>query len=360
MPSSASISRVRDRLTFVWPPPAEDAARTAFVEPGFGAGGVFRRRQPDEGEVIAALEMDTGLLEGILPLQVDQRRDGIWKRAVRIELRRKSGRLDEDRPAGAETAQHIVEPGGRADELGRRRAVEVRPPESRGPLERAVLVEDDARRDQRRPRQDSRRGSAVRRRYSARFIIGKTSRPGRTRGSADADARRRRSAGRAWRPTRPRKWPTAQIARPTSQRRRPEADGGRERAVDDGDRARRTAEQDRFGQRAMDRAHGIRRWARSACHQTSAPPPKEKNDRKKLDAAKAIDRPKTIWISRRKPPEVSPKASVRPVTMMMITATILATGPSIEFEDLLERLLPTAWRSRPRRPVRHHDGDERP
>jgi hypothetical protein len=31
-----------------------------------------------------------------------------------------------------------------------------------------------------------------------------------------------------------------------------------------------------------------------ARHQTSAPPPNEKNDRKKLDAAKAIDRPKTI------------------------------------------------------------------
>lgn len=44
-------------------------------------------------------------------------------------------------------------------------------------------------------------------------------------------------------------------------------------------------------------------------------------------AAKAIDRPKTIWISRRNPPEVSPKASARPVEMMMITEMILATGP---------------------------------
>ena len=126
---------------------------TAFIEPGFDARGVFRRRQPNECEVIATLEMDTGLLEGILPFQVDQRRDGIRKRAVRIELRRKSGRLDEDRPAGAETAQNIVESGGRADELGRRCAVEVRPPESRGPLKRAVLVENNAGRDQSRPRQ---------------------------------------------------------------------------------------------------------------------------------------------------------------------------------------------------------------
>src|SRR3546814_8880864 len=69
---------------------------------------------------------------------------------------------------------------------------------------------------------------------------------------------------------------------------------------------------------------------RAIGHQTSAPPPKEKNDRKKLDAANAIDRPNTIWIRRRAPPEVSPKASVRPVMMMIITAMILATGPSID------------------------------
>jgi hypothetical protein len=46
-------------------------------------------------------------------------------------------------------------------------------------------------------------------------------------------------------------------------------------------------------------------------HQTSAPPPNWKNDRKKLDAAKALDRPNAFWMSRRNPPEVSPKASVR-------------------------------------------------
>src|SRR3546814_12923703 len=61
-----------------------------------------------------------------------------------------------------------------------------------------------------------------------------------------------------------------------------------------------------------------------AIHQTSAPPPNEKNDRKKELAAKAIDRPNTIWISRRNPPDVSPNARVRPVAMMMITAMILA------------------------------------
>ena len=52
--------------------------------------------------------------------------------------------------------------------------------------------------------------------------------------------------------------------------------------------------------------------------------------RKKLVAANAMESPKTIWISRRKPPDVSPKASERPVMIMTMTATMRATGPSIE------------------------------
>src|ERR1700730_7804720 len=63
----------------------------------------------------------------------------------------------------------------------------------------------------------------------------------------------------------------------------------------------------------------------------SGPPADEKKERKNDEAANAIDRPKTIWIKRRKPPEVSPNASVSPVTMMMITAMIFETGPSIDW-----------------------------
>src|SRR5260370_6551472 len=62
-------------------------------------------------------------------------------------------------------------------------------------------------------------------------------------------------------------------------------------------------------------------------HVISAPPAKLKKVRKKELAAKAIESPKTIWINRRIPPEVSPKASARPEPMMMMTAMILATGP---------------------------------
>src|SRR6516164_10276977 len=106
-----------------------------------------------------------------------------------------------------------------------------------------------------------------------------------------------------------------------------ETERRRQGAVENCDRARRAAEQDVLGECPMDR------YCKSndpLFHQTSAPPPKEKNERKKELAANAIERPNTIWISRRKPPEVSPNASVRPVTMMMMTAMILATGPSTD------------------------------
>ena len=50
--------------------------------------------------------------------------------------------------------------------------------------------------------------------------------------------------------------------------------------------------------------------------------------------------PKTIWISRRKPPEVSPKASVRPVVPMMMTADDLGDRAWTESRIRLQRLLP--------------------
>ena len=114
-----------------------------------------------------------------------------------------------------------------------------------------------------------------------------------------------------------------------------EPDGGGQGAIGNGDGAGRTGQQDRIDQGAVHRRE-IAGNVGGVLHQISAPPPKEKKDRKKLEAAKAMDSPKTICTSRRNPPELSPKASVSPVTMMMITATILATGPSIELEDGLQ------------------------
>src|SRR5579871_1479593 len=119
--------------------------------------------------------------------------------------------------------------------------------------------------------------------------------------------------------------------KPEQEAREPEAqtDAERpgERAVENRDRAWRPTHQDRLGQRAMD--WRFKAWDLSV-HQITTPPPNEKNDRKKLEAANAIDKPNTIWINLRKPPDVSPNASDSPVVMMMMTAMILATGPSTD------------------------------
>jgi hypothetical protein len=107
-----------------------------------------------------------------------------------------------------------------------------------------------------------------------------------------------------------------------------------DRAVEDSDGARRAGQKDRFSQRTVNpgakRSLGLERRFIGEPSVTSAPPPNWKKLRKKELAANAIEMPKTIWIRRRNPPEESPKASVSPVMMMMITAMILATGPSMD------------------------------
>ena len=129
---------------------------------------------------------------------------GSGNAALGIAVRRLALRLDEDRPAGAEAAQRVVEPRGDRDQFGRRRGIEIRSAKPRRALERAVLVEDDALSDQRRPRAGSRRGSASGWRYSARFIMASASRDQMLRVAQvpahHIDERR----DRAWRPTPPR------------------------------------------------------------------------------------------------------------------------------------------------------------
>ena len=159
---------------------------------------------------------------------------------------------------------------------------------------------------------------------------------------------RRRNPGRAWRPSTASEWPTRPEQEPGEPQLQPKAERGGERAVEDRDPARRAAEQDRLGQRAVQRRLEAVEMVAGLLIEISAPPPKLKKDRKKEEAAKAIERPKTIWISRRKPPAVSPKARVRPVMMMMITATILATGPWTDSRTFCSGCLPRHARARPR------------
>jgi len=74
-----------------------------------------------------------------------------------------------------------------------------------------------------------------------------------------------------------------------------EPDRGGDRAVDDRDAAGGAAQQNRLAEAPVNGSlEPIDVMAACADHQTSAPPPNEKNDRKKDEAAKAIERPNTI------------------------------------------------------------------
>src|SRR5258705_8077977 len=73
-----------------------------------------------------------------------------------------------------------------------------------------------------------------------------------------------------------------------------EPERGRDRSVEDGDRPGRSAQEDRLGERAMDRRLEALDMLERKGHPISAPPPKLKKERKKDEAAKAIDRPKMI------------------------------------------------------------------
>ena len=175
-------------------------ARFSLVEPAFRAGRILGGRHPDEGQIIETLEMRALFLELLAALNIDECGDPVRKLAARIVLGRNPARLDEDRPARPQPAQGVVEPRCRADEFGRRGAVEVGAAESCRPLKRAILVEHDPRRDQRRPGQKI--GEALR----LLAIFGEVQHrltPRNARGSADDGAPRRRIARRASPPRRP-------------------------------------------------------------------------------------------------------------------------------------------------------------
>ena len=79
--------------------PIRRSVRATLIEPGFGACGIVGRRQPDECEVMAALEVSALLLELRAALGVDQAGGWIRKLAIRIAVGGVTLGLDEDRPA---------------------------------------------------------------------------------------------------------------------------------------------------------------------------------------------------------------------------------------------------------------------
>ena len=117
-------------------------ARSSLVEPAFGTRGLFAWRQPEKGQVVRTLEMRSRFLELRSALGVDEVRDRIRKPTLRIALSRDAACLDENRPAGAESTQRIVEPRGGADELGRGCRIEIGAAEPGRALEAPILVED--------------------------------------------------------------------------------------------------------------------------------------------------------------------------------------------------------------------------
>src|SRR5260370_42453217 len=116
-------------------------AGSPLVEPAFGARSLFARRQPEKGQVIRALEMRSRFLELRSALGVDKARGRVRKPALGIALCRNAACLDEDRPAGPEPAQRVVEPRSGADEPGRGCRIDDGSGEPRRTLEAALLLQ---------------------------------------------------------------------------------------------------------------------------------------------------------------------------------------------------------------------------
>ena len=132
-------------------------AIASLVEEALGSPSFFRRRQIEKGQEITGLVMRALLLELGAALNIDQGRRHIREMAFRILAGGMTLRLDKDGPARTEPTQRVVQPAGDADEFGRHRGIQIRPPKFCGSLKRAILVEDDALVDQGGPGQEVRK-----------------------------------------------------------------------------------------------------------------------------------------------------------------------------------------------------------
>ena len=106
---------------------------------------------PGEGEVAVRLEMPSRFFERCAAFLVDQPGRGVAPGAFRIGDGRPAVGFDMQRPAGAEPAEEIVHACGDGDQFLRGRTFKVRAAIRNRALEAAILVEDDAGRDQAGP-----------------------------------------------------------------------------------------------------------------------------------------------------------------------------------------------------------------
>ena len=104
----------------------------------------------------------------------------------------------------------------------------------------------------------------------------------------------------------------------------------------------RTGEEDRLCECPV---HRCREPGEIAVHQTNAPPPKLKNERKKLDAANAIDRPNTICTNRRESTRRVAERQRQPGDHDDDHADHLGDRPLNRIEDRLQRGLPRHTRA---------------
>ena len=223
----------------------------AFVEPGLGPRGLLGGRQVEEGQDILRLEMRSLLGEPRAAFGIEERRGRIGKAAVRIVGRCHALRLDEDRPAGAEATEGVVDAPRHGHEFGRDRAVEIGAAEPGRALQAAILVQHDAGGHQRRPGQvirQPRSFPAIFREvhHGAASDLEMTGKPQMS--ASDLDEERIAPRG-------PDRHHMAQEADddPGDPELQPEPDGPGQRAVQDREGPRRAGQQDRLGQRPVDR-----------------------------------------------------------------------------------------------------------
>ena len=108
-------------------------------------------RHPGESEVAVRLEMPARFLEGRAAFFIHEPGGRFAPDAFRIGDGRPAVGLDMQRPAGAEPAEEIVHAGCDGYAFFRRRAFKIGSAIETGPLQAAILVEDDARSDQAGP-----------------------------------------------------------------------------------------------------------------------------------------------------------------------------------------------------------------
>ena len=256
----------------------------------------------------AALEMASRFEKGRAPFLFDNPTRRFRERAVGIVVGGTAVSFDEQCPAGAEALECVIEPGRDCNQLGLGCTVEIRPAEPCGALQAAILVEHDAGRDQARPRaenpeaaggvRDRRQGSSWRL-HSRRKMRGIADMAAQDLDEMRVFARGPHRDGMADDPEQRAGDPELQAER----------HGCGDRADQDGERAWGAAEQQRLGQGPVERDGKAGEMVVNVLgHGDDGASGELEEGEEEGAAAKAIERPKMIWISRRNPPAVSPKA----------------------------------------------------